>query len=629
MKSNSYGGNFYACDFETTTNQTNFYKETGESKVWLAYAKRFNPSNKEDFQEDEILTTTIEDFFEEFWKRKESATLFFHNLEWDGEFIKWYLVRNGYEYFYEQPLRKTKKGFCIFEDGKTIYHINIFKQVRYKKGIKLIQLYIKCSLKLLTLSIEKLAQAFNLPCKQSINYHVEPFESLDQVPKEFIDYIKTDVNIMIPPLIQYNEVFTIYRGNRKIEGLAKLTIGATSLSLFKSYIFKQYNFKEDFMLPYDTVCELQRWYSGGLTTYPKHYQYKITEELDGRVYDVNSMYPSVMVDNPYPIGEPFYGENPPSDEYNIKMVKIFIKKAKIKEPKYPPLLRPWISATMKYAKGTRFVMETENAIAYYFQDELDSLSRFYDIEYIVDTTIWFKSDYYFKEYITKHYEMRKFYKEIKDPRQQMFKLLLNNCYGKFGEKPDKTTVMYSIQKLEIGETIYEFKDKKNKLIIDTVRNDNSCLEYLNSYICYYQNPKELNVNVAIAACITKNARLKLYDAIFSNLDNFLYCDTDSVFIKGEPKGLEIDPNKLGAWDLEATFDAFELGGAKLYNLHLKNAIIKRAHAGINGKWAKDNLKKGDIIVIDKELGLGSDISKKKVKGGLVIVESNYTIKPRH
>ncbi|MBC9723275.1 MAG: hypothetical protein H9W82_19065, partial [Lactobacillus sp.] len=56
--------------------------------------------------------------------------------------------------------------------------------------------------------------------------------------------------------------------------------------------------------------------------------------------DVNSMYPSVMVDNPYPIGEPFYGETPPSDEYNIKMVKIFIKKAKIKDPKYPPLLRP-------------------------------------------------------------------------------------------------------------------------------------------------------------------------------------------------------------------------------------------------------------------------------------------------
>lgn len=122
--------------------------------------------------------------------------------------------------------------------------------------------------------------------------------------------------------------------------------------------------------------------------------------------------------------------------------------------------------------------------------------------------------------------------------------------------------------------------------------------------------------------------MKLYDAIFNNLDNFLYCDTDSLFIKGEPKGIEIDPNKLGAWDLEATFDAFELGGAKLYNLHLKNAIIKRAHAGINGRWAKDNLKKGDIITINKQLPEGSDISKKKVKGGLVIIESNYTIKER-
>lgn len=625
MKSNSYGYNFYACDFETTTINTNFYKETGESKVWLAYAKRFDPNNNK-FEKDEILTISIEDFFDEFWKRRKSATLFFHNLEWDGEFIKWYLVRNGYEYYYEPPKRKTKKGFCIFEDGKTIYHINIFKPVRYAKGIKLVQLYIKCSLKLLTLSIEKLAQAFNLPCKQSINYHVEPFNSLDQVPQNLIDYIQTDVNIMIPPLIQYNQVFTLKRGNRVLEGLSKLTIGGTSLSLFKTFIFDKYDFNESFTLPYEQVCELQNWYSGGLTTYPKHYQYKITEEVDGRVYDVNSMYPSVMVDHAYPIGEPYYGETPPSDEYNIKMVKIFIKKAEIKDYKYPPLMRPWKSISIKYPPKTRFVYKTENAIAYYFQDELDSLQRFYDIEYTVEKTIWFKSTYYFKDYIVKHYEMRKKYKELKDPRQQMFKLLLNNAYGKFGEKPDKTTVVYSDKQVEKGDLILQIKN--NNLIVDTVRNDNSCLEHLNSYICYYEIPKAKSVNVAIAASVTKNARMKLYDAIFNNLDNFLYCDTDSLFIKGEPKGIEIDPNKLGAWDLEATFDAFELGGAKLYNLHLKNAIIKRAHAGINARWAKDNLKKGDIITINKQLPEGSDISKKKVKGGLVIIESNYTIKER-
>lgn len=625
MKSNSYGYNFYACDFETTTINTNFYKETGESKVWLAYAKRFDPNNNK-FEKDEILTISIDDFFDEFWKRRKSATLFFHNLEWDGEFIKWYLVRNGYEYYYEPPKRKTKKGFCIFEDGKTIYHINIFKPVRYAKGIKLVQLYIKCSLKLLTLSIEKLAQAFNLPCKQSINYHVEPFNSLDQVPQNLIEYIQTDVNIMIPPLIQYNQVFTLKRGNRVLEGLSKLTIGGTSLSLFKTFIFDKYDFNESFTLPYDQVCELQNWYSGGLTTYPKHYQYKITEEIDGRVYDVNSMYPSVMVDHAYPIGEPYYGDVPPSDEYNIKMVKIFIKKAEIKDYKYPPLMKPWKSISIKYPPKTRFVYRTENAIAYYFQDELDSLQRFYDIEYTVEKTVWFKSAYYFKDYIVKHYEMRKKYKELKDPRQQMFKLLLNNAYGKFGEKPDKTTVVYSDKQLEKGDLILQIKN--NNLIIDTVRNDNSCLEHLNSYICYYEIPKAKSVNVAIAASVTKNARMKLYDAIFNNLDNFLYCDTDSLFIKGEPKGIEIDPNKLGAWDLEATFDAFELGGAKLYNLHLKNAIIKRAHAGINARWAKDNLKKGDIITINKQLPEGSDISKKKVKGGLVIIESNYTIKER-
>lgn len=623
FKFTSYNDNYYACDFETTTKETKFFKETGQTTVYLAYAKRFHP-NGLDNEPDEILTTTIESFFDEFFKRKKSATLFFHSLKFDGDFIKWYLYRNGYQYYFEPPKRKTRKGFTILEDDKNIYFINVFKPVRFGDQIKIVQLYIRCSHNLLTLSIANLAKAFNLPNKTSINYHVEPFNSLDEVPSDIIEYIKNDVNIMIPPLIQYNEVFTVRMGNRTLEGLSKLTIGSTSLMLFKSFIYKTHQFKEDFFLPYDLVNELKPWYCGGLTTYAPQYQYNITNNIKGHVYDVNSMYPSVMVENEYPIGHPEKHKKDAS--YKIHLVKIFIKSAKIKNKKWPALMRPWKSLTYTYEKGVKYVQETENATAYYFEDELESIKRFYDIDYVVIDEWWFKSSNYFSKFISDHYEIRKKYKQEKDPREYTLKIFLNNAYGKFGQKPDRKSIVYSYDKLEKGSVAYE--NENQEYIVDTVREKENCLGDLKSYICYAKNPPSKTINIMIAACVCKNARIKLHNAIWENIDNFLYCDTDSVFLKDKAKGIEIDENKLGAWKLEMEFDGFELAGAKLYNIYLKGVRIKSAHAGIDKKWADANLKPNDIITINKVLGKGAKKIKHKVEGGIVIEESEFTIKKR-
>lgn len=627
-KFTAYKDNYWACDFETTSKE--FYDENGYVRVWLAHAQKFDPNIVDGKCLDKIYEVTIEDFFEQFWKRKESATLFFHNLAFDGEFIKWYLVENGYQYFYEAPKRKVSKGFLIFEDEKNIYHIQVWKRVRVGNNNKTIQLYIRCSLNLLRLSIADLGEVYKIGTKGNIDYNVQPFNKIEDVNQEYLDYITTDVSIMIPALQQYNEIFTIQYGNRTVQGLSKLTISSTALQLFKAFIYEQMDFKNEFFLDYDTVNELTGWYSGGLCTFPQKYQQKLTEDINGHVYDVNSMYPAVMVKNPYPYGEPYYGETPPNKDYKIKMVEVFIKKAQLKDDKFPPLMRPWKSATIQYQKGVRFVTYTENAIARYFEDELISLQRFYDIDYEVTKTIWFKGKHYFKEFITKHYALRKKYKEEGDPREQTVKLLLNSAYGKFGQKPDKTTIVYSLNQLEIGDTIIE---GENPLIVETVRNQDSCIGDLNCYICNYERPKERNINVAIAACVTKNARLKLHDAIWENQDTFLYCDTDSIFLKGEAKGIEIDKSVLGAWKCEGTFNSFELGGAKLYQIWLRGAqgeeLFKNALAGINKKWANQNLKKGDIIQINKELGLGSKLLKHKVKGGILIEETTYTIKDRN
>lgn len=626
MKCVDYKKNYWMCDFETTTINTHFFKSNNQTRVWLAYAKCFG----NDFENQEILTIDINSFFEEFWNKKQSATLFFHNLTFDGEYIKWYLFDNNFKYFYEEPKRKSQKGFTLFEDENTIYYIHAWKKVRTANKSKIVNLYIRCSLNLLNLSVDKLARVYGLDYKLSIDYDIEPFQHLSQVPQDLIDYIKRDVEIVISPLKQFDEVFTMKMGNRTISGLSKLTIGSVSLSMFKCFTYKKYNFKENFFLPYENVIEFQNWYSGGLCSFNKNYQYKpinINDKLKGCVYDVNSMYPSVMVENYFPIGTPSKNHKPDST-YKIKMLKIFIKKAQIKKDWYPPLMRKWNSSTYTYEKNTRFCIYTENAIAYYFQEELDSLKRFYHVDYDIIDVWYFKGEKYFKDFINTYYDLRKTYKKSKDPREQTIKLLLNSAYGKFGQKPDKKTIFYSENKYEKGEYIYTTQNNNN-LIVDVVRNQDSAIGDLNCYICDYELSKSNSINVAIASCITMFARVKLQDAIYNNIDNFIYCDTDSIFLKDKAKGIDVDENKLGAWKLEMEFDGIELGGAKLYQIYLKNVVIKSALSGMNKKWAKENLKPNDIITLNKKLDIGSKLLKRKVKGGIVLEETEFTIKPRN
>ena len=70
------------------------------------------------------------------------------------------------------------------------------------------------------------------------------------------------------------------------------------------------------------------------------------------------------------------------------------------------------------------------------------------------------------------------------------------------------------------------------------------------------------LNVATAASITGYVRAEMFDSLMT-VDTPLYCDTDSIACIDTAE-LEIDSEKLGAWDLEDTFDKYAIAGKKLY-----------------------------------------------------------------
>ena len=106
--------------------------------------------------------------------------------------------------------------------------------------------------------------------------------------QEEIDYIRNDVEIMARAMkFMFNE------------GLNKMTIGSDALHYYKKI---NKNFSMYFpQLPYEIDMDVRKSYKGGFTYLNDIYKEKETGK--GLVLDVNSLYPSVMVNEKLPFGD--------------------------------------------------------------------------------------------------------------------------------------------------------------------------------------------------------------------------------------------------------------------------------------------------------------------------------------
>ena len=97
----------YMADFETAMWLPN------ETYVWAwAYCEIGNEENIH-------YGNSIESFFEELEKNKNS-TWYFHNLKFDGEFIIYYLLENGFTYINDRKDADTKTFTTLISDMRSI-----------------------------------------------------------------------------------------------------------------------------------------------------------------------------------------------------------------------------------------------------------------------------------------------------------------------------------------------------------------------------------------------------------------------------------------------------------------------------------------------------------------------------
>ena len=501
---------------------------------------------------------------------------YFHNLAFDGSFILDWLLRQGFYCVTEdKKLYPGEFSTLISNDGK-FYSI----KVRWLNGDRT---EFRDSFKKLPMSVKAVAKAWKLEeQKGELDYdeYRAPGHVLTDVEKS---YIANDVVIVAKALKQQFDA-----------GMSKLTVGADSLSMYK-HMYPQ--FDETFpVLNMEVDSNIRRAYRGGFTYASPRFAKRVTR--GGRVYDVNSLYPSVMYNRILPFGEPVWRPGPYKYDPNYPLAIMGLVFSADIKPNHIPCIQ---------IKGNSYFMPSE------YQDHIDCLEMYasnVDIDlwrnqYDMDVHEWLGGWYFhatkgmFREYID-------YWMNIKmnstGGLRQIAKLHLNSLYGKFATNPDVTGKFPVLDKNVLSLRL---------------------------------GPEETRdpVYTALGVFITSWARDVTIRAAQEHYATFAYADTDSLhlLVDEDPADLDIDPVRLGAWKHESTFDSAFFGRAKCYTEHVggctcnsypheKGCGYTTHIAGLSAEHAS-HVEFGDMYDGHKF----PKLSPKRVPGGIVLTDVGFTL----
>lgn len=548
----------------------------------------------------------------------ENSTTYFHNLKFDGDFVLVWLYEHGYS------LTKSNKNMNDFEFTTLISDKGVFYSITIKTPHSKVQ--IKDSYKILPFKVAQIAKGFKLPSlKGEIDYDKprHPGYQPDETERR---YIENDVIIVCQALAMV-----------RAEGLTSSTQASNAMQDYKKIVTPKV-FKRWYPIqPIWKHDELAQSYKGGFTYANPRFQNQIVGP--GIVLDKNSMYPWVMATKPLPVREPEYFDG--QYEYDslfplyVQMIKCQFELKKDRLPTIQlKMAGPWnqteylTSSTIRKfdKKGNEIVNETEPVLCLTNVDLKLFLENYdvYNLEYIGGYKFR-QSLGLFTDYINKWYK-RKEQATIEGnaPQRQISKLMLNALYGKFGTSP------HAIEKYPL------YDNGKIRYVIDK------------------QGEREKDsIYVPMASFITSYAREECIRSAQSVYDRFLYADTDSLHLVGlEKPSLDIDPVRLGAWKCEGVFRRGKYIRSKTYVEELYGNKIEGKVRDLSQSQIEEilsDLKIPDTLDYALKVtcaGLPADchsqvtfdnfqagasyfgkLTPKHVKGGTVLIPSEFTIKP--
>lgn len=563
---------FLVADFETTS--YNFYEKNGYTKVWL-YAVSNSEAEITNYGEN------IDSFFNYIKKEAKGMTIYFHNLKFDGQFILNYLLSNGYAYK-DKLTYKSNRGFStlISEEG-AFYQIKI----NFARGK---QVTIQDSLKIIPLKVEAIAKAFELPI-QKLKLDYDNYE----VTPTALEYVFNDVKIVAMGLKTFKDL-----------GYDKMTIGACSYNSFMDSC----SMKKDLfpVLDRDWCLKWRKAYRGGRSQVNPKYENKVLTNVNR--YDINSMYPYAQGYFYMPYGKPMKINQRGKYRFELYEVKIWFK---LKKGHLPTLLR---KGSM-YGRTDSYYTETELVETILISNiDLELVERHYDIYYLEFVEMWgFKtSRFIFRRFIDQLYELKN---NSSGALKLVYKLLINNLYGKFGSKP-KGKIKHPVYNEELQKVEYVNGEDEDMRI-------------------YY---------LPVAIAITSVCHKLIDDAILATgYKNFVYCDTDSVHTLGTLPADWIDNKRIGAFKFEGVEVKAKYVRQKCYITEEYNDKKQKYEVNITCCGMPDSVKKFlirthkedvfEVFKVGLKVGLQTEgvtledlkLQPKAVQGGVVLAPTQFSL----
>ena len=541
----------YVADFETTTLED-------DCRVWSWGIIKVGKLS------DYVDGTTLGGFMDYISQR--ASHIYFHNLAFDGVFIIDWLMKQGYVWVKENP--GVKQFTSLISRMGKFYSITVVFETGYRVEFR-------DSYKKLPMSVQTIAKAFNLH-DQKLEIDYEEYRPPGYIPTEQERrYQRNDVAIVAQALeVQFSEKMT------------KLTVGSDSLNTYKKMTGKLFARRFPVLSP-EIDSEIRKAYRGGFTYASPRFANKLNGP--GSVYDVNSLYPSVMRTALLPYGEPVYCDGGPRGERPLSISSITFT-AKLKKNHIPCIQ---VKKNLSF-NPTQYLTEINTPVTLAATNiDIELWKRHYHLNIISwNGTFEFRGSHgFFDEYVDHFMEIKK---TATGGLRQIAKLHLNSLYGKFATNPDIT-------------------------------GKHPVLE--NNAVSLKTNELEMRdpVYTPLGVFITAYARKKTIDAAQDNYDTFAYADTDSLHLVGPttpPETLWVDPVELGAWKHESTYTRAVYVRAKQYAEEINGELD--VHIAGMPKNMASKLTFDDMLTGGQWDG---KLIPKRVPGGVVLKSTTFTLKP--
>lgn len=613
------------------------------------------------------------------FKKALKMKIFIHNLAWDIEFLKYWLLDNEYDYYNSKVKDKKKinekhnpNTFNIVENNNIVYSANVNMKpitVSYRKKIQKDFYNIKqdlfCELELLD-SVKIMPQKLEEIGKKVISID-EKFNKLGDTYD--YDSVREEGHTLTEKekMYLYNDVYILKEFIKQVYLPLNTKQTTASGIAFESFIVGKYGddkpykqFLEDYPDLYDFKYIwdfIKKSYVGGWTQANSYFKGKHLKNINGTSIDINSSYPSNIKDKPLPYGIPTLHDGYVTcSNKELNLLRIGFNQFYNKhENNYIGVIQcQSINSKIFNCIGTEYIhtniidgkphgtngrSEKYRYELYIWEFELDNILentifevgsgvfnyKGYDIDII--ETLTFKSNIgHFGDVVQQLTDDKiRYKKEGNKPLTNMSKTKMNSFYGKLASNPDreerKVIKKGNIVKSENTEIIYSSEKK------------------------YYP---------AFASCVTAwgrcNLRSTLYDLSIDKEGNYhnvvIYWDTDSLYttlpieVVKEKLGVyaeydvegnlikilnedgKLDPYILGKWDIEKTYKEFKTIGSKKYIVKTHDDKIICKCAGlpeeVREKQTFESFKLNAVFEGKKV--------KTKVPGGYVLLEGTYQLK---